>query len=67
MLLGIKNQSKNKDNLVTDVITYLNNQDNEFIDNFSKMLEEKYYQDFNGINNKNNDLKSEDFNPINEI
>ena len=37
MLLGIKNQSKNKDNLVTDIITYLNNQDNELIDNFSKM------------------------------
>ena len=67
MLLGIKNQSKNKDNLVTDIITYLNNQDNEFIDNFSKMFEENNYQGLHEINNKNNDLKSENFNIIRQL
>ena len=64
MLLGIKNESKNKDNLVTDIITYLNNKDNEFIDYFSKMPEENNNINLNDIKNKNNDLKSENFNTI---
>ena len=34
LLLGFKNGYKNKDIFMTDVIKYLNDQDNKYLDNF---------------------------------